>query len=102
MVTGFLVAGAYAVGRLRGRWGRYERTALAIPLTVAALAAPAQVLVGDWAARDVARSQPVKLAAIAGLAKTTRRASEHVLGWYTEGRVPYGIAIPKPLSLLAF
>ena len=40
IVTGFLVAGAYAFGRLRGRWGRYERTALAIPLTVAALAAP--------------------------------------------------------------
>ena len=44
IVTGFVVAGAYAFGRLRGRWGRYERTALAIPLTVAALAAPAQVL----------------------------------------------------------
>src|SRR6266571_9265554 len=49
IVTGFLVAAAYAVGRLRGRWGRYERTALAIPLTVAALSSPAQVLVGDWA-----------------------------------------------------
>ena len=31
IVTGFLVAGAYAFARLRGRWGRYERTALAIP-----------------------------------------------------------------------
>src|SRR5213082_82230 len=41
MVTGFLVAGVYAYARLRGRWGRYERTALAIPLTIAALAAPA-------------------------------------------------------------
>src|SRR3954466_15058803 len=44
IVAGFLVAGAYAIGRLRGRWGRYERTALVIPLTVAALASPAQVL----------------------------------------------------------
>src|SRR4051812_6738782 len=49
IVTGFVLAGAYAVGALRGRWGRYERTAFAIPLTVAALAAPVQVLVGDWA-----------------------------------------------------
>src|SRR5436305_1310875 len=24
MVTGFLVAGSYAFGRLRGRWGRYD------------------------------------------------------------------------------
>jgi cytochrome d ubiquinol oxidase subunit I len=102
IVTGFLLAGAYAVGRLRGSWGRYERTALAIPLTIAALASPVQVLVGDWAARDIATAQPVKLAAIEGLQKTTKGASEHVLGWYTEGQVKYGIAIPKLLSLLAF
>jgi cytochrome d ubiquinol oxidase subunit I len=47
MVTGFAVAGVYAYGRLRGRWGRYHRTALAIPLTIAALVSPAQILVGD-------------------------------------------------------
>ena len=102
IVAGFLLAGAYAVGRLRGRWRRYERTALAIPLTIAALASPVQVLVGDWAARDVATKQPVKLAAIEGLNKTTKGASEHVLGWYDEGKVKDGIAIPKLLSLLAF
>jgi cytochrome d ubiquinol oxidase subunit I len=102
IVTGFLLAGAYAVGRLRGNWGRYERTALAIPLTIAALASPVQVLVGDWAAREVATSQPVKLAAIEGLQRTTKGAPEHVLGWYAEGQVKYGIAIPKLLSLLAF
>jgi cytochrome d ubiquinol oxidase subunit I len=102
IVTGFLLAGAYAVGRLRGRWGRYERTALAIPLTIAALAAPVQILVGDWAARDVASSQPIKLAAIEGLAHTTKGAPEHLLGWFTGGQVKYGIKIPKVLSLLAF
>jgi hypothetical protein len=26
IVSGFVLAGAYALGRLRGRWGRYERT----------------------------------------------------------------------------
>jgi cytochrome d ubiquinol oxidase subunit I len=102
IVAGFLVAAAYSVGRLRGRWGRYERTALAIPLTIAALAAPVQLLVGDWAARDVATTQPTKLAAIEGLAHTTRGASEHILGWYTDGQVKFGIAIPHLLSLLAF
>jgi cytochrome d ubiquinol oxidase subunit I len=102
IVTGFLLAGVYAFGRLRGRWGRYERTALAIPLTIAALAAPVQVLVGDWAARDVAQSQPIKLAAIEGLAHTTKGAPEHLLGWYTGGRVKVGIEIPRLLSLLAF
>jgi cytochrome d ubiquinol oxidase subunit I len=102
LVTGFVLAGAYAIGRLRGRWGRYERTALAIPLTVAALAAPVQVLVGDWAAREVAVVQPIKLAALEGLGQTTRGAPSHILGWYTNGQVKYGIRIPKLLSLLAF
>src|SRR5206468_1246443 len=82
IVVGFLVAGWYALCRLPGRFGRYERTALAIPLTIAALASPAQVLIGDWAARDVATTQPVNLAAIEGLYNTTRGAPEHVLGWY--------------------
>src|SRR5262249_55123962 len=46
IVVGFVLAGAYAWGWLRGRRGRYERAALAIPLTIAALAAPAQVVIG--------------------------------------------------------
>jgi cytochrome d ubiquinol oxidase subunit I len=102
IVTGFLLAGVYAIGRLRGKWGRYERTALAIPLTIAALVSPVQILVGDWAAREVAKTQPLKLAAIEGLAHTTKGAPEHLLGWYTDGQIKYGIAIPKMLSLLAF
>jgi cytochrome d ubiquinol oxidase subunit I len=102
MVTGFLLAGGYAIGKLRGRWGRYERIALAVPLTAAAVAAPVQVLVGDWAARDVAHDQPVKLAALEGLGHTTRGAPIHLLGWYTNGRVDYGIEIPRLLSFLAF
>src|SRR4029077_15651837 len=43
VVTGFLVAGVYAWGWLRGRRGRYERTALLVPLAVAALASPVQI-----------------------------------------------------------
>src|SRR2546430_11608061 len=35
MVTGFVLASAYGFGRRRGLCGRYERTALAIPLAVA-------------------------------------------------------------------
>jgi cytochrome d ubiquinol oxidase subunit I len=102
IVVGFVLAGVYAWGRLRGRWGRYERTALAIPLTVAALAAPAQVIVGDWNGRAVAERQPVKLAAFEGLQKTTKGAPEHILGWYDGRGVEYGIRIPDLLSLLAY
>ncbi len=102
IVTGFAIAAAYAWGWLRGRRGRYHRTALVIPLTLAALAAPVQVVVGDWAARTVAKQQPIKLAAIEGLPTTTKGAPEHLLGWYDGSGVQYGIKVPKLLSLLAF
>jgi cytochrome d ubiquinol oxidase subunit I len=102
IVTGFLVAGAYAVYALRGRWGRYERTAFTVPMTAAAVAAPVQILVGDWAAREVAKEQPIKLAAMEGLGQTTKGAALHILGWYQNGEVIWGLGIPKLLSLLAF
>jgi cytochrome d ubiquinol oxidase subunit I len=102
IVAGFLVSAAYAWGFLRGRWGRYERTALTIALSAAAVAAPLQVVIGDWAAREVAQKQPVKLAAFEGLGQTTRGAPEHILGWYNGRRVVDGIEIPHLLSLLSF
>jgi cytochrome d ubiquinol oxidase subunit I len=101
IVAGFLVAAAYAWGGLKGRHGRYERIALAVPLTIAALAAPVQLLVGDWIARRVTEDQPVELAAMEGLGRTTKGAPVHALGWYEDGEVRYGIAIPRGLSILA-
>jgi cytochrome d ubiquinol oxidase subunit I len=101
IVCGFLLAAAYAVPMLRGRRGPYVRTALRVSLSAASVAAPLQVIVGDWAARDVAQYQPVKLAAMEGLATTTRGAAEHLLGWYNGHAVVWGIEIPRLLSLLA-
>ncbi|HEY2074413.1 MAG TPA: cytochrome ubiquinol oxidase subunit I [Gaiellaceae bacterium] len=102
IVTGFVLAGMYAFGRLRGRWSRYERVALAVPLAAATLASVAQVFVGDWNGRDVAAVQPTKLAAFEGLGHTTKGAPVHILGWYSGGRVEYGIPVPRLLSFLAF
>jgi cytochrome d ubiquinol oxidase subunit I len=102
MVTGFLLASAYAWSRLRGRFGRYERTALTVALAAATLASIAQVFVGDWNGRTVAAEQPTKLAAFEGLGPTMSGAPVHVLGWYRNGHVEYGIAVPRLLSLLAF
>src|SRR4051812_20402604 len=101
MVTGFVMAAVYAVARLRGRWSRYERTALAVPLTIAALASPVQILVGDWAGREVAKTQPTKLAAFEGLPRTEKGAPIHILGVFTDNQIRAGIEIPKLLSLLA-
>src|SRR5262245_17130455 len=102
IVAGFVVAAAYAWGFLRGRRGRYERTALTIALSAAAVAAPLQIVVGDWAAREVAVQQPVKLAALEGLAHTTQGAPVHILGWYDGKEVVGGIEIPNLLSFLAY
>jgi cytochrome bd ubiquinol oxidase subunit I len=102
IVAGFLTASVYAWALLCGRDTRYNRLALVIPLAAAALASPIQVVVGDWAARDVAETQPVKLAALEGLARTQKGAPVHVLGWYDGSQIEYGIRIPKLLSLLAF
>jgi cytochrome d ubiquinol oxidase subunit I len=93
IVAGFLVAGVYAFGWLRGRRDRHHRVGLVVALTVAALTTPAQLLVGDWAARTVAERQPVKLAAFEGLQETTKGAPFSL---------PGGIEIPDLLSLLAF
>src|SRR5918995_3830205 len=104
LVAGFVTASVYAVSALRGRRDRYVRVAMAVPLVMAAVAAPAQVIVGDWAAREVAENQPTKLAAFEGLGHTQQGAPLHIGGWYDEasGEVRYGIAVPKLLSLLAF
>jgi cytochrome d ubiquinol oxidase subunit I len=102
LVAGFLLGAVYAWGWLHGRRDRYQRTALLIPLTVAALAAPAQIVVGDWAGRVVAEAQPVKLAAFEGQGATTRRAPIHILGWYDGQKVVDGLKVPRLLSFLAY
>jgi cytochrome d ubiquinol oxidase subunit I len=101
MVVGFVVAGIYAVAWMRGDRRRYVRAAMLIPLTIAALAAPVQVLVGDWAGRTIGTYQPTKLAAVEGLVKTTKGAPFTLGGVYHDREVKYGIRVPHMLSILA-
>jgi len=93
LVCGFIVAGVYAYAWMRGKRDHYHRTALVVTLAFASLAAPVQVVVGDWAGRSVAENQPVKLAAFEGLQETTAGAP------FTFGGL---VEIPKMLSILAF
>jgi cytochrome d ubiquinol oxidase subunit I len=103
LVCGFIVAGVYAYAWLKGRRDRYHRTALVVTLAFASLVAPVQVIVGDWAGRTVAERQPIKLAAMEGLQRTTTGAPFTLGGFYdkSRGEVRFGIEIPKLLSLLA-
>ena len=73
VVGGFLVASVYAVGMLRGRRDRYHRLGFLIPFSVAAVAIPLQMGVGDSLARWVYNNQPVKFAAIELVPETSER-----------------------------
>lgn len=100
MVAGFGTAAVYAAGMLRGRTDRYHRLGFILPFTMAAVITPVQIGVGDWAARFLAKNQPVKLAAIEGLQETQRGAPLTIGGLYIDGEVRYGLEIPKALSLI--
>jgi cytochrome d ubiquinol oxidase subunit I len=102
MVAGFALAAVAAWGWMHGRRDRIQRAAFVIPFTIACAVAPVQALVGDWAARDVAAQQPVKLAAMEGLGPTTQGAPLTMGGWYDGEDVRFGVSIPDGLSLLAF
>jgi cytochrome d ubiquinol oxidase subunit I len=100
LVTGFLVAGIYAVGLLRGRRDRIHRLGLLIPLTVACIATPIQFAVGDTAARAIAKHQPIKFAAMECVETTHADVTEYIYGRCTSSGVKYGIGIPGLDSLL--
>jgi cytochrome bd ubiquinol oxidase subunit I len=94
LVTGFLVASVYAVGMLRGRRDRHHRLGLLIPLTVAVIVTPIQFMVGDTAARSIAKDQPVKFAAMECVQKTDTHVTEYLGGRCTSEGVKGGIGIP--------
>jgi cytochrome bd ubiquinol oxidase subunit I len=100
MVAGFVVAGVYAVGLLGGRSDRYHRLGMAIPLTVAAIVTPLQIFVGDVAAREVARNEPAKFAALEMVTETGTRVPLLLGGAMVDGEPRYVIEIPSGASLL--
>ncbi len=101
VVGGFLVASVYAVGMLRGRRDRYHRLGFLIPFTVAAIATPIQMGVGDSLARWVAENQPTKFAAIEMVPTTGDDVPETLLGRLDDdGTVSGGIPIPGMASIL--
>jgi cytochrome bd ubiquinol oxidase subunit I len=102
LVGGFLVASVYAWGMLRGRRDRYHRIGFLIPFTVAAIAVPFQMFVGDELARWVYNNEPVKFAAIEMVPKTSSDVPETLFGHLNDkGDVEGGIPIPGLASILS-
>ncbi len=102
LVGGFLIASVYAAALLRGRRDRYHRLGFIIPFTVAAIATPMQMFVGDTLARWVYNNEPTKFAAIELVPKTSSDVPETLLGRLnSQGEVVGGIKIPGLASWLS-
>ncbi len=101
MVVGFSVAGVYATGWLRGRTDRIHRLGIVIPLAFVAVATPIQPLVGHFAGQRLADEQPIKLAAMEGLATTTESARLELGGYWNGEELVGAIEVPVD-GLLSF
>jgi cytochrome bd ubiquinol oxidase subunit I len=102
IVGGFLVASVYAMGMLRGRNDRYHRLGFTIAFTVAAIATPIQMGVGDSLTRWVYNNQPIKFAAIELVPQTESDMPETLLGHLnSDGTVTGGLPIPGMASWLS-
>jgi cytochrome bd ubiquinol oxidase subunit I len=102
LVGGFMIASVYAGAMLRGRNDRYHRLGFVIAFTVAAIATPVQMGVGDALARWVYNDQPTKFAAIELVPQTSSDVPETLLGKLnSNGQVVGGIPIPGLASWLS-
>jgi cytochrome bd ubiquinol oxidase subunit I len=102
--TGFAVAGIHALLLRREPLNPFHRRALILGLLVGAPAAVLQPLSGDLSARNLARFQPAKLAAMEALFHT-RAAAPLLVGGLPDPEtetVRFGLEIPYGLSLLAY
>ena len=101
--TGFVVAGIHAYMLRRDPENRFHKAALAIALAVGGVSAILQPLSGDFLAKRVAVTQPVKLAAFEGQFETETSAPLRIGGVPDENaRVTrYAIEVPYALSILA-
>jgi cytochrome bd ubiquinol oxidase subunit I len=103
VATSFAVAGVHAFLLIKNRNSAFHHQAVRTALIFGAVAAILQPFSGDFSAKDVARRQPAKLAAMEALYKTSKPASLVIGGLPNdkEQRVDYAIHVPKLLSYLA-
>jgi len=101
--TGFAVAGVHALMILKGKQIEFHTKAFKIVIVFAAIAAVLQPISGDFSAKDVAKRQPAKLAAMEAHFHTEKSASLIIGGLPDEEHqtVNYAIKLPGLLSFLA-
>jgi cytochrome d ubiquinol oxidase subunit I len=103
VATGFAVAGVHALMILKGSNIEFHRKSFKIAAIFATVAAVLQPLSGDISAKDVAKRQPAKLAAMEAHFHTEKSAPLIIGGIPdTKGKkVDYALKIPSALSFLA-
>ncbi len=100
VVAAFLTAAVYANGWRKGRRDGLHRLGVRIPLTIASIAVPLQVLTGDMAIRYIAAEQPTKMAAAELVTETGGNQPLTLGGLLVDGEVKGAIEVPDALSLL--
>lgn len=101
--TGFAVAGVHAIMILRKKNVLFHSRAFKIAAVFGAVAAILQPLSGDHSAKDVARRQPAKLAAMEAHFHTGKNVPL-IIGGIPDAStktVPFALKIPGGLSFLA-
>ncbi|MCW2771079.1 MAG: cytochrome ubiquinol oxidase subunit [Aeromicrobium sp.] len=101
MVVGFVVAGVYAAGMLRGRVDAHHRLGFTVPFAFATVAALVQPFIGHVLGLRIATTQPSKLAAFELATTTEQPAPLRLGGILVDGQVRGAIDIPRIGSLIA-
>ncbi|WP_353138294.1 cytochrome ubiquinol oxidase subunit I [Pseudopedobacter sp.] len=102
--TGFAVAGVHAFMILKGKNIEFHKKSFKIAAVFGCIAALVQPLSGDISAKDVAKRQPAKLAAMEAHFHTEKRAPFIIGGIPDEENktVKYAIKIPGLLSFITY
>ncbi|APG59818.1 cytochrome ubiquinol oxidase subunit I [Christiangramia salexigens] len=102
--TGFAVAGIHAFQILRNKKPELHKAAFKIAITFGGIGALLQPISGDLSAKDVAKRQPIKLAAMEAHYETMEKAPLYIGGIVDAEKkeVTNKIEIPGALSFLAF
>ena len=102
VATGFAVAGIHAFFLLRGSTNAFHGAAFRVAARLACVAIPLQLLSGDFAAQQVAKFQPAKLAALEAHYHTGRGAPLAIAGLPDDARMTnqFALELPNGLSLL--
>jgi cytochrome bd ubiquinol oxidase subunit I len=102
LTVAFLLAGLSAWQLLRGVAARSAPRVLRVALTLAAVAAPLQIVAGDMHGLNTLEHQPQKIAAMEGIWETEKGAALRLFAWPDEKTRSnhFEIAVPKLGSLI--